>query len=144
MIIFMIIFTSITKGLQYIRYKESYSFFVQMFTQVLIQLMPFFSVFVVFTLIFTFILIIMGGDSSDVEDDYKKVPKFLRIVIQTFRISIGDIKVNDYGQWGVDRPDDKEFQAVQPFALTIIWIFWFVNMFIMLIVMLNLVIAEVG
>ena len=71
--------------------------------------MPFFSVFVVFTLIFTFILIIMGGDSSDVEDDYKKVPKFLRIVIQTFRISIGDIKVNDYGQWGVDRQDDKEF-----------------------------------
>ena len=35
-IIIMIIFTSITKGLQYIRYKESYSFFVQMFTQVLI------------------------------------------------------------------------------------------------------------
>ena len=62
-IIILIIFTSSTKVLQYIRYKESYSFFVQMFTQVLIQLMPFFSVFIVFTLIFTFILIIMGGDA---------------------------------------------------------------------------------
>jgi hypothetical protein len=47
-----------------------------------------------------------------VEDDYKSVPKFLRIVIQTFRISVGDIKVNDYGEWGIDRPDDKEFKAV--------------------------------
>lgn len=49
-----------------------------------------------------------------------------------------------YGKWGEDKPDDFEFTNAKPIALSIIWIFWFINMFIMLIVMLNLVIAEVG
>jgi hypothetical protein len=51
----------------------------------------------------------MGGDAQDAEDDYEVVPKFVRLVIQTFRISVGDIKVNKYGEWGVNRPEDEEF-----------------------------------
>ena len=77
----MIIFTSVTKGLQYIRHKESYSFFVQMFTQVLIQLMPFLSMFIVFTLIFTFVLIIMDGDIDNPDEEYPSVPKFFQVII---------------------------------------------------------------
>jgi predicted nucleic acid-binding protein len=55
--------------------------------------------------------LITGNTLDFTLDEFEVVPKFLRIVIQTFRISVGDIKVNKYGDWGVDRPDDKEFKS---------------------------------
>jgi hypothetical protein len=86
----------------------------------------------------------MEADSDSVDDDYKNIPRFVRVIIQTFRISIGDISVNKYGKWANGDLNDKDFKIAQPVAIFIIWILWFINLFVMLIIMHNLVIAQVG
>ena len=43
------------------------------------------------------ITIIMEADFD--EDGYEDVPRFMRILLQTFRNSIGDIETNNYGGW---------------------------------------------
>jgi hypothetical protein len=47
--------------------------------------------------VFSMITIIMEADF--VEDSYEDVPRFMRILLQTFRNSIGDIATNKYGGW---------------------------------------------
>ena len=71
----IIIVGSATKILQYIRFKEEYSFFVQMFTSVIIELIPLMMAFVMFTIVFSLISIIMqvNVDEGDGGDDYKDV-----------------------------------------------------------------------
>ena len=60
-----------------------------MITHVLLELIPFFTIFVMYILVFTIINIVMEADFNN--EDYQDVPRFLRIFIQTFRNSIGDI-----------------------------------------------------
>ena len=47
----------------------------------------------------------MQAEASGVDDDYKGVSKFFRILLQTFRISIGDLQMIDYTAWK-DPEDD--------------------------------------
>ena len=60
-----------------------------MITQVFIDLIPFFSIFLMYIFVFSMITIIMEADF--VEDGYEDLPRFIRILLQTFRNSIGDI-----------------------------------------------------
>ena len=46
------------------------------------------------------IVVIMEADIDP--EDYAGIPKFMRIMIQTFRNSIGDISIIQYGKWGDD------------------------------------------
>ena len=68
-----------------------------MITQVFIDLIPFFSIFLMYIFVFSMITIIMEADF--VNDGYEDMPRFLRILLQTFRNSIGDIATNNYGGW---------------------------------------------
>jgi hypothetical protein len=75
----------------------------------MIDLIPFFLAFIMFTFAFSLVVIIMEADSDSVDDDYINVPRFVRVIIQTFRISIGDISVNKYGKWANGNANDKDF-----------------------------------
>ena len=71
-----------------------------MLTAVLIDLAPFLTIFLIFIFVFTMIVVIMEADIDP--EDYAGIPKFMRIMIQTFRNSIGDIAIIQYGKWGDD------------------------------------------
>ena len=62
-----------------------------MLTAVMVDLAPFLTIFLIFITVFSLIIIIMEADIAP--DDYEGIPKFLRIMIQTFRNSIGDISI---------------------------------------------------
>ena len=94
------------------------------------------------TFIFTLVIVIMEADVDDA--DYPNIMKFLRIIIQTFRISVGDIQVFNYGPWSNKDNADNDFYMAQYVAISIIWMSWFINMIIMLIIIVNLLIAVVG
>ena len=79
------------KLLSYIRFKEEYSYFVQMFFAVLDKLGPFLLIFVVFIFVFTIYQIILGLKVSDDGSDYPGLHPYFRKFIQTFRVSIGDL-----------------------------------------------------
>lgn len=88
----------------------------------------------------------MGADFENQREVYPGIPKFIVILIQIFRNSIGDITVINYGVWipeeGVDYTPHEETQ--RSLAIGILWIFWFFNEFLMLIIILNFLIAEVS
>ena len=95
-----------TRILQYIRYKDSFSFLVKMLTAVLIDLLPFLTIFMLYNFVFSMIIIIMEADIS--ADDYQGIPRIMRIMIGTFRNSIGDISIIQYGKWGDDDTETKD------------------------------------
>jgi len=86
-----IITGSTIKLLSYIRFKEEYSYFVQMFFEVLVKLLPFLSIFAILIIVFTIYQIILGLKVSDDGADYPGLHPYFRKLIQTFRVSIGDL-----------------------------------------------------
>jgi hypothetical protein len=96
--------------LQYIRFDERYCFLVDMLTQVLQDLRPFFTIFLIFVFVFSLIIIIMEADGNTEGGDYLDMSPFTRILMQSFRISIGDVQINQYGKWG-DKEGDQEFKS---------------------------------
>lgn len=83
---------------QYIRYREQFSFFVQMFNTVIKQLVEFMIAFIVFTMFFSVISMIMEVDVEGGEDDYPFVFPFARQFFEKYRISIGDVQISQYSQ----------------------------------------------
>ena len=131
-----------SKILQLIRFSDEYGCFVQMFIKIIGQLTPFLLMFMSSTFLFTLIIVIMEADVDD--GDYPNIVKFLRIIISTFRISIGDVQVFTYGPWENKEGADNDFIRAQSFAIVIIWMSWFINLIIMMIIIVNLLIAVVG
>jgi hypothetical protein len=73
-----------------------------MIISVFADLVPFFVIFLVFVLLFSLVIEIMGADFPYYNDDgsvYVGISKFTKILIQIFRNSIGDINIVDYGVW---------------------------------------------
>jgi hypothetical protein len=62
-----------------------------MLTAVLVDLAPFLTIFLIFIIVFTLIIVIMEADIDP--EDYQGIPRFMRIMIQVFRNSIGDIAI---------------------------------------------------
>ena len=81
-----------TRILQYIRYKDSFSFLVKMLTAVLIDLLPFLTIFMLYNFVFSMIIIIMEADISS--DDYQGIPRIMRIMIPHIREIFININYN--------------------------------------------------
>jgi len=89
----------------------------------------------------------MGADFENLrESNYPGLSKFVIIFFQIFRNSIGDIAVINYGVW-IEDPE-KEYTVYENqergVAIGILWMFWFFNEFVMMIIILNFLIAEVS
>jgi hypothetical protein len=69
----VIIFGSMIKLLQYIRYKEEYAYFVQMFFAVMKDLGPFILMFTGFIIIFSLIQFILSSQAEQADDTYPGV-----------------------------------------------------------------------
>ena len=61
----LIVTGCIIKLLSYIRFKEEYSYFVQIFFAVFMKLGPFLLIFVIFIFVFTIFQIILGLKVAD-------------------------------------------------------------------------------
>ena len=125
------------KLMQFLRYKEEFGFLIQMILTVFVDLFPFLTIFMVLVFFFSLVMVITDADFE--QDDYSMVDRFISLFLQVFRNSVGDIAAVKYKHW----LDDAEGSTRQ-FAMFLIWFFWLVNIFIMLIVMLNFLIAEVS
>lgn len=60
-----------------------------------------------------------------------------------FRGSVGDIGAPNYMTW-LDRKRQSGSQETATVAIYTVWLFWYINVVVTLIVMLNFLIAEVG
>ena len=69
------------KLLQYIRYKEEYAYFVQMFFAVINDLGPFILMFTGFVSVFSLIQYILSSQGEDAEEFYPGIHPFLSMLI---------------------------------------------------------------
>ena len=108
-----------------------------MILQVFVDLMPFIIILMVTVFFFSMVNVVM--DAGFDRGDYPKVQKFLVIFLQNFRLSLGDISALEYdNSWG------KADASLRYYAIIIIWFFWVLNIFFMMIVLMNFLIAEVS
>lgn len=98
-----------------------------------------------FIFLFAAVSIIMNTEiSSDGDSSFNDLHLIIRTLIQIFRNSIGDIALPNYGMWNDPADKANSFKTAQPYAFFIVWLFWMANLFFMLIVLLNFLIAKVG
>jgi hypothetical protein len=133
---------SVFKCLQYIRVIDSFGFLVEMIISVMFDLFPFIVIFLILVTVFSFGIIVMGGDFD--MGDYLAVPKIMAIWLQMFRNSIGDIAEPNYGVWAIGEGEEDQRTPFHGVAMYIIWGFWIINIFLMLIIIVNFLIAEVS
>ena len=131
----LLVFQASLKIMEYIRYNQKYSSLVQMIIEVSTELLPFISIYIMYVFLFTMISIIMEADYKD--EDYKNLPEFIRIFIQTLRNSLGDISAMDIGFWKTE----EKGSITNQIALFIIWMFWLVNVLGMMVVLTNFLIS---
>lgn len=120
---------------QFIRYKEQYCIFVNIFNKVLEELQPFIITFFVFKIMFGFVIILMQAEVDNNDEDYKGMSILFESFLYVLRTSLGDLKVIRYNSWD----ENKNFAYNMP--IIIIWLSWIFNFLVMQINMLNLVIA---
>ncbi len=103
-------------------------------------------IFIIYIFVFTLLQITLGLKVSDDGSDYPGLHPYFRKLIQTFRVSIGDLQINDYSSWA-DDPNAKDLtfsSTVRNIIVTLAWAFWILDIYLILIVMLNLLIAQVS
>jgi len=113
-----------------------------MLLQVFVDIGPFLVFFFTFVLVNTFMLDIMRAEIDD--GDYEAIPRtFLMTFLQIFRNSIGDIAVFGYGDW-VQAGGEGGVPLSGTIQIVVLWLIWYMNVFVMVIVLLNFLIAEVS
>lgn len=78
-IMIILILGSTSKILQYIRFREEFSFFVQMFFSTIRELIPFFIAFLLFMVVFSLFFFLMQCDAEGQDNDYPGMTIFLRL-----------------------------------------------------------------
>ena len=113
---------------------------------------PFLIVFFTFLAVFVMVTFVLEGGYSFENYEYMKPFPLIVNNLQTFRNSIGDLAEPDIGKWIKDKtvnynPVDSEGflkNNYQYAIMTVVWFFFIANIFIMQIVLLNFLIAEVS
>ena len=143
MVTIIVLLQSCLKFLMLIRYNESFCYLVEMLVQVSKDIYPFLVVFFTFCAVFVLITYILEGGYPDPDEVYNFMHPMIINCLQTFRNSIGDLKAPNYGRWIAD--DEKgPLTGYQYSIMAVTWFFFIANIFIMQIVLLNFLIAEVS
>lgn len=147
MVTIVCLIQSSVKFMQLIRYNEAFCFLVEMLTQVFKDIYPFLIVFFTFNVLFVFVTYILEGGYGDDNYPYMGVFPILINNLQTFRNSIGDLAEPEYGAWIPEdtKVVDGHLQNNYQYAVIgVTWFFFVANIFIMQIVLLNFLVAEVS
>lgn len=99
MVTIIVLLLSATKFLQLIRYNEAFCFLVEMLIQVSKDIYPFLIVFFTFCAVFVLVTHILEAHYPEDDYDFLDNQPLMITMLQTFRNSIGDIRVGKYGKW---------------------------------------------
>jgi len=105
---------------------------VLMINIVVVDLIPFLVFFFISVLFFLVIYKVLGVKFSD--NNFTQLSEFFILGISSYRNSIGDIQAPEYG---------AEVQN-QGTHLFVIWLCWYLNQFLVMIVLLNFLISVIG
>ena len=104
----------------------------------LVAITPFIIYYIVFLLVFSICFIILQLEVDGEVAEAQGLNLFAKIVLETFRTSIGELGMPMYGK--ILKREPSVFTYLN---IALIWIVWVVQTFFMLIVMLNFLIAVI-
>ena len=94
---------------------------------------------------FTLCFFTLKVDIQDGAQDYKEVNLLTQYFLMTYRNSVGDIKTPQYDKWQLFFNENDTKQRVGKLTLiSLMWIVWFLNLNLNLIILLNFLIAVIS
>ena len=135
-LVMLIVFQAFYKILFFLKINSNYGFLVQMIKQSIIDITGFLTFFAMWILFFTIQYKVLGAEFG--LDDYPGLNNFAQLALISFRNSIGDIQVAAYSNlqtedtylsWGI---------------IWLIWLYWFLNIGLMCIILMNFLIAVIS
>ena len=131
----------LTKFMHLIKIYLSYGRLTVLITDSIYKVIPFMIIFLLWTVLFSTQLNILKSNESDAQG-YEGIPLGIGFVIVAFENGVGNIAGPTVDHWLDKSKETKGFTE----ALIVygIYIVWFLNQFILLIVLLNFVIALIS
>jgi hypothetical protein len=131
-----LVILSLIKLLFFLRVFEEYGFLVQIILVCCIDLIPFITFYIVFLVLFSLIFSVLKMEIDFENNQQSHIGYFEKMLLETFRSSIGEVGLPKY---------DALLQEPSSFCRSInvllIWVVWFLQVFFMLVIMLNFLIA---
>ena len=126
-----LILLSYFKLLTLLRIFDRISFIIKMLKQVSKELIPFLFLFLSFVVVFSLMVMTLGFDLNELENDpYKGLWDF-GYLMYVLRTSLADFEVDT-------------FQQLRPASTIILWIFWIIIILFNTIIFLNFLIAVIS
>lgn len=149
----VLIFQIFIKILFFMKVFDDYGFLVQMIQISILDAAPFMSFFFLWVLFFTVEFKLLQWEVDD--EEYSQLPSILQLFLLSFRNSMGDLSLPAYSNWTDWCNDGSEpavgFGTCNAFnyygsssMIYLLWFFWFINIFLMLIILLNFLIAVIS
>ena len=120
----------------YMRISEGFGLLVDCVSNCLSACVPFTAFLIMWMLLFTILFRVegMGVDTGDYGPGLNKIAVY---IIQTYRNSVGDDAPPMFGFWDAQTKNP----VIQKTMYGIIWGTWFINSFLLMIILLNFLIA---
>lgn len=132
----LLLILTMLKLLFFIRVFEGLGFLVQIILKCCIDLVPFVVSYLVFLLIFTLSFLVLHMEVDGENQTMQHIGTIAKMYIETFRSSIGEVGLPTYTKL-LETPESF-MRDVDQF---LIWALWFIQVFFMLVIMLNFLIA---
>lgn len=139
LLVLVLVSLSFLKIMFFMKIFSDYSFLVEMVSQSISKVREFLLFFTLWVLFFSVQYEVLQAGFED--GDYPDLSNFVRLMVLSTRISIGDIQVPKY-QKLQDKITAGDSQAM--LVLVMIWIVWFFNIGLMLVILMNFLIAVIS
>ena len=149
----ILILLGFLKMMFFIRIFDDYSFMITLVWQTIEAAVPFINFLMMWIMVFALCYQALGVkvDEPDNPEDkeYPLTVTILRYFFYAYRTSIGDIAVPDYSYWsdeseGGYRDSESEEYFAKYSMIYIIYLVWFTNQQLCLIILLNFLIANIS
>ena len=132
------------KVMFFVRVFEQYGFLTTMVGKTIVDAVPFMIFFFMFVLFFSTVVMILELDIDPLDKSYPGMLDGIRITVQTYRNSIGDITTPNYSKWLTLEQQNEISHEDLEYVMGLAWMFWILNQIITLIILLNFLIAVIS
>jgi hypothetical protein len=132
----VLVMLSLVKLLFFLRVFEEYGFLVQIIMVCCIDLIPFITFYMIFLFMFSITFVVLNMEVDDANNESKHIGFFEKMLLETFRSAIGEVGLPKYSAI-LEKPDSY----CKSLNIALIWIIWYLQVFFMLVIMLNFLIA---
>ena len=122
----------------FIKVYENYGFLIFMLVECCIALSPFIMTYIILIFYFSIFYIVLNFEIDPEVRDAQALTYFPKMLIQVARTSFGELAMPMYRS--LLKREDSTFKNIN---LILIWLFWFMQVFFILVIMTNFLIAVI-